>query len=258
MSLPPPPQPLGGGPMMDGSQFTDVASFDDGLTFGTLPDQGQPDHAMAYDFQTWADFSTSGPWDGSPSDWPWQILNDDMGSGMHNAYPQQHTMNPKYVGGSGQSSTALTQSNDNMTGAAAVANPDQPGSSGSSDDENENEAEIIPRLAARFGTLRVSADGRLRYYGSASNHHFLGGNSVDRDRNMTNVHDLQRETLIALENAQLDRPVPPSLEEHLIDVFFEWYNPCHMIVDRPTFELGRARGVDGQDAFCSQSLIAAM
>lgn len=193
-----------------------VAPYDDSLMYTAIPEECQQNPTMTYDFQTWADFTTIEPWDGSPSDWPWQILNNPI---------------------------------------VEINLPAElPASNVSSDDEGD--PSIVPRLAARFGSLRVSHDGSLRYYGTASNHHFLG-KPVHSDLD-DKAHDIERECAIALETAQLDREVPVDLQEHLIDLFFKWHNTSHSIVDRATFETARAQENGDKLAFYSQSLVAVM
>ncbi|KAK5060167.1 hypothetical protein LTR84_010051 [Exophiala bonariae] len=191
-----------------------IALLDDSLMYTAIPEDCQQNSTMTYDFQTWADFTTIGLWDGSPSDWPWQILNNPIAE-------------------------------MNLPTELPVSNV-------SSDDEGD--ANIVPRLAARFGSLRVSHDGSLRYYGSASNHHFLG-KPVHSDLD-DKAHDIERECAIALETAQLDREVPFDLQEHLIDLFFKWHNTSHSTVDRATFESARLQENGGKLGFCSQSLVS--
>lgn len=217
-----------------------VAPSDDFLMYNTMPAECQHDPTMMYDFQTWADLSTLEPWDGSPSDWPWQILNNptvDVASYNPLEQPQfgpQHTL----------------ATNQGMMDASG----DNVASNGSSDDEGETS--IVPRLAARFGSLRVSHDGSLRYYGTASNYHFLG-NPVHSDLNIK-AHDIEKDSALALENAHLDREVPSDLQEDLIDLYFKWHNSVHCTVDRDIFDATRAHGSEDRSAFVSQSLIAVM
>lgn len=193
-----------------------MAPYDDSLVYAAMPVDHQADLNMSYDFQTWADFSTMGPWEESPSDWPWQILNNPT-VGMN--LPQE-----------------------------------LPPSNGSSDDEGDTS--IVPHLAARFGSLCLSHDGSLRYYGTASNHHFLG-KPLHRDLDHK-AHDIDQECAIALENALLDQIVPLDLQEHLIDLFFKWHNTSHCTVDRASFEDAHEQEVGQKSAFRSQALVAVM
>lgn len=189
------------------------------------------DPNAGFDMPNWMDLSAPQIWDGSPSDWPWEVLND------FSVFPAFTTSEPSSVFQPGNISQ-----NDGL------------GSSGTSDDEGEEG--IISYLAARFGSLRRAPDGRLRYYGTASNHHFL--KNFGQHENQIGIQDVQEVASAALENARLGQEVPSSLEIHLIELFFVWHNPCHSTVDRSMFETVRAHGSDGQSDFCSQSLIATM
>lgn len=205
-----------------------------------MTDQTQPVLAMSSDPQSWTDFSTLEPWSASPSDWPWQILNDStVDMTMQQSFYQAQL---------GQ----LNATTDNS--ATANLPPDLPASSGTSDDEEDTA--IVPHLAARFGSLRIGHDGRLRYFGTASNNHFLTNPSHGEPD--FRWQDLERESTEALENAGLDREVPSELQEHLLGLFFQWHNPGHDIVDRTMFEAARANENGDRPAFWSPSLTAIM
>ncbi|KUJ19527.1 uncharacterized protein LY89DRAFT_613222 [Mollisia scopiformis] len=183
-----------------------------------------------FDMQTWTDLSAPQMWAGSPSDWPWQVLND------FSAFP----------------TFTASQLSPSFHVEAVSRNGEGVDASGSSDDEGEEA--MIPHLAARFGSLHRAPDGRLRYYGTLSNHHFL--KSFSQYWSRFEDRDPEKIASVALENARLDQEVPSSLKNHLIELFFEWHNPCHSAVDRPMFETARAHRSDFQSDFCSQSLIA--
>lgn len=194
-------------------------------------DFSQTDPNVGLQMQNWTDIPALQPWDGSPSDWTWQVLND-------------FTVFPTNT--ASQLSPGLQPGNP--------AQHDGLGSSGTSDDEGEEG--IIPSFAARFGSLRRTPDGRLRYFGTASNRHFL--KDFDQHQNYIDAEGLHQAAATALENAQLDQEVPSALENHLIELFFAWHNPCHLTVSRPVFETALARAADGQSEYCSRSLVAAM
>ncbi|OQU97220.1 Fungal specific transcription factor domain-containing protein isoform 2 [Cladophialophora immunda] len=202
----------------ENAQFAGGAPIAQDVAFNALPVEGQSDPSMA---------STCRAGQISPRRIP--------GTGVRRT-------------GHGNSSTIFRASPWN------VNSNDQLGSDSTSEDELETD--IVPRLAARFGSLRVGADGRVRYYGSAANHHFLA-NSTRREE-MVDAQEMRREALIALENAELDLEVPEALEAHLLDLFFKWHNPGHLTVDRAMFEAARTEGIHGQSTYCSQALIAAM
>lgn len=210
------------------------------MTYLGMTDQAQPAISISSDPQSWTDFSTLEPWSASPSDWPWQILNDStMDMAMQQSFYQPQL---------GQLNTPA----DTLPTANLPA--DLPASSGTSDDEEDTS--IVPHLAARFGSLRIGHDGRLRYFGTASNNHFLTNPSHGEPD--FEWQDLERESMEALENAGLDREVPLDLQEHLLGLFFQWHNPGHDIVDRTMFETARAKENGNRPAFWSPSLTAIM
>lgn len=202
---------------------------------GDLTMQAQPLNA-----QSWPDLPVSEGWEGSPSDWSWQVLNDFSGFPSVN----YNMMNESFM--------SFPVPNVNQQGEDL--NGDQGDSSSTSDDEAE--IDIVPRLAARLGGLRPAEDGRLRYYGTASNHHFLGNASLQV--RTFDVKEMQRNAAIALKNAQLDQEVPVELQDHFLKLFFTWHNPCHSTIDKTTFMNSLQRSPDVQTEYCSPSLIAAM
>lgn len=211
--------------------LAEATSYNGNLVISTGEVPWTSDQSADFDMLNWNEFLSTSSWDGSPSDWPWQILNDC--SGLSN-FPIDQPTGP------------IQRSIDTQN--------DQVGSGSSSDDEVE--ADIVPRLAARFGSLRVSADGVLRYYGVASNYHFLNG--FRHAECKMDIEDINESARTALENAQVDDEPPLSLQNHLIELYFAWHNPSHSTVDRMMFELSRTREGLEQRAYCSQSLINAM
>lgn len=195
-------------------------------------DLSWPAEATDFDMQNWTDFFTAPTWDGSPSDWPWLMLNDFPGA-------------PSFSDGQ------PLPTPQRSTGAQNEASR-----SASTSEDDEIEADIVPRLAARFGSLRLGADGQLRYYGTASNYHFLSGSRHAEYR--VDTEDVDRAACTALENAQLEGEAPLTLQNHLIELFFTWHNPSHGIVDRTMFEMARTQDSVNQRAYCSKSLINAM
>jgi hypothetical protein len=221
-------------------QIPNISPPQGALETQTLTANNGPLQQNPLSTQSLVDFGTSDTWEASPSDWSWQILNEfSTFSSMNYALASDSFMIDPTSG-------ANQQGNE--------LHNDQPGSTSTSDDEAE--IDIVPRLAARLGGLRPAEDGRLRYYGAASNHHFLG-NSSFRPSGL-DVQEMQRSAAIALKNAQLDQEVPSSLQDHFIKLFFTWHNPCHTTVDRAMFATMLAQSPDIQTEYCSPSLIAAM
>ena len=197
-----------------------------------------PSAQNALEAQNWVDFSSSEPWERSPADWSWQMLNDFSGLSSFN-----------------YALTAETFMIDPSAPANETRNDVRNESASSSDEEAEND--IVPGLAARLGSLCVANDGRLRYYGTASNVHFLTSSSLNRG-SVFDVQEMQKNASVALENAHLDQDIPTALRDHFIELFFQWHNPAHTTIDRPLFEAALPQHGDGQGEWCSQSLVAVM
>jgi hypothetical protein len=217
--------------------FPDVALYDEGLAMSTVQDAsviGLPwaqTQDTDLDVQNWSELFTSSSWEESPSDWSWQVLNDFSGFPPFTVDPPPGSIQPE-----------------------TEDRPENLGSGNTSEDEVETD--IVPRLAARFGSLRVAADGQLRYYGTASNYHFLTG--FRHSECKIDVEDVHRAMRSALENAQLDEEAPLALQNHLLDLFFNWHNPSHCTVDRTMFETARTQDSKYHRAYCSPSLVNAM
>ncbi|KAJ9613258.1 hypothetical protein H2200_003200 [Cladophialophora chaetospira] len=216
-----------------------ISSGGDISTLSQVPLGGPVNHDPAFDLVDWSSVPVSDPWELSPSDWPWQIL-----SGLDPSDNLAMTKEPLAP----DQAPAVIQRRNDLSGELIESNETS---------EDEGDTEIVPRLAARIGFLHVAEDGRLRYYGTASNYHFLLGHR-DLLENDHTFQDTKREALLALENAKLDREVPAALEERLLEHFFKWHNPCHLTVDKVMFEAARSKDVSGQGTFCAQSLVAAM
>ena len=108
----------------------------------------------------------------------------------------------------------------------------------SSDDEAD--AELINDLSARLGSLRVAPDGRLRYYGTATNLHLLEHHPAQED--ITEIRNVRQDGKQILDAAGVGREVDPSFEQHLIDLYFTWHDPCFHIVDREMYESAKSLG----------------
>ncbi|KAI7498850.1 hypothetical protein KC357_g256 [Hortaea werneckii] len=106
-----------------------------------------------------------------------------------------------------------------------------------SDEEDEENQDIVNQIAARFGSLQLAPDGKLRYLGTPANFHLFGnGRSV---AGTTNARSQRLEGKRLLHNLELDQVVDPSLENHLIKIYFAWHNASHAVIDESTFWLAR-------------------
>ncbi|KAH0187527.1 hypothetical protein KCV03_g5612, partial [Aureobasidium melanogenum] len=103
--------------------------------------------------------------------------------------------------------------------------------------EEEN-TELVNQLSARLGSLRLAPDGKLRYFGTASNLHLIDNQSKFGENFMLHTPsriNVQR----LLEVADLSQTVDIQLEDHLLRLFFTWHNPSSYIVDEEVFYMAR-------------------
>jgi hypothetical protein len=210
-------------------------------TLRQIPHGGQASQTTPFDLVDWTEFTAFEPLELSPSDWPWQILSGSSGDPSSNHAVARDPLTLDQL--------PAVQCRDDLPGGLPESNETS---------EDDGDTDIAPGLAARLGSLHVATDGRLRFYGTASNYHFLLGTRDLLPPNDHTFQDTKRDALLALENAKLDREVPVALEDRLIELFFIWHNPCHVTVDKAAFEVARTQDRNGQGTFCSQSLVAAM
>jgi hypothetical protein len=93
---------------------------------------------------------------------------------------------------------------------------------------------LVDQITGRRGRMSVSDGGQLRWYGATSNRtlslegmHMLGRRSQK---------DLNARCLDALAQGRMDhRLIDPSLEDHLIDMYFAWHDPFFPIIDKDAF-----------------------
>ncbi|KAI7628441.1 hypothetical protein KC319_g17179, partial [Hortaea werneckii] len=98
-----------------------------------------------------------------------------------------------------------------------------------SDEEDEENQDIVNQIAARFGSLQLAPDGKLRYLGTPANFHLFGtGRSVAAT---TNARSQRLEGKRLLHRLELDQAIDPSLENHLIKIYFAWHNASHAVID---------------------------
>lgn len=116
-----------------------------------------------------------------------------------------------------------------------TAHQPEDNTSNSGDEEN---TELVNQLSARLGSLRLAPDGKLRYFGTASNLHLIDNQSKSGENFM--LHTPSRVNIQRLlEVADLSQAVDMQLEDHLLRLFFTWHNPSSYIVDEEVFYMAR-------------------
>lgn len=125
---------------------------------------------------------------------------------------------------------------------------------------DEAEREVIEQLSSRMGTLKLASDGHLRFYGPTSNLNLVDVAITSKQRPGPDVRSVRHDGQELLNHLRIGQYVEPSLESHLIDLYFTWQNPSLYIVDREMFTLARAKWRDELDdtPFYSEVLTNAM
>lgn len=125
---------------------------------------------------------------------------------------------------------------------------------------DEAEREVIEQLSSRMGTLKLAGDGHLRFYGPTSNLNLVDVTITSKQRPGPDVRSVRHDGQELLNHLRIGQHVEPSLESHLIDLYFTWQNPSLYIVDREMFTLARAKWRDELDdtPFYSEVLTNAM
>ncbi|GIC94512.1 MFS transporter/fungal specific transcription factor domain-containing protein [Aspergillus udagawae] len=104
--------------------------------------------------------------------------------------------------------------------------------------EEEDDDEVTNQLSCRLGRLQVTHDGQLRYFGSTSNLTLLDVLVGVAPSGLTST---QRETQQIIENAELSLPVDEEFEQHLLQLYFTWQDPCLHVVSEEIFWRSRAQ-----------------
>ncbi|CAD0106101.1 unnamed protein product [Aureobasidium uvarum] len=108
---------------------------------------------------------------------------------------------------------------------------------------DEENTELVNQLSARLGSLRLAPDGKLRYFGTASNLHLIENHNKSGENFM--LHTPSRVNMQRLlEVADLSQVVDIQLEDHLLRLFFTWHNPSSYIVDEEVFYMARQSWFD--------------
>ena len=97
---------------------------------------------------------------------------------------------------------------------------------------------LLDQLSGRLGSLQIAEDGQLRFYGATSNLHILhnGPLSLSRSR----FRSPSEEGADLLRGAGVGHFVDPSIEEHLLKLYFTWEEPSIHVVEETVFWRERA------------------
>ena len=127
-----------------------------------------------------------------------------------------------------------------------------------SQQHDDADPDIVNQIAARFGSLQLAPDGKLRYFGTPANAHVLNSNRLWTPS--TAQRTLKSDGARLLRSAELDLEVEKEFEEHLTKVFFSWHNSCHPVVDEAMYWSSKNQRGDNEESsgFSSEVLTNAM
>lgn len=131
-------------------------------------------------------------------------------------------------------------------------------SDGSVDSDDEGRDDVIKQISERMGSLQLSEDGELRYFGATSNLNLLDDEShVDQWHEGDSIR-MRGQALIDL--AGLGQEIDSALIDHLISLYFAWQDPSFHVVDRQVYEQERRKYAtgNGDSTFYSETLTNTM
>ena len=157
-------------------------------------------------------------WDDIVSpDWPWMTL-----------FPTEYDMAPngEPVAGTTRPTPNLLSKTITAAGANVLGN-------GESSNDDEADQELVGQIAARFGSLHVAPDGKLRYFGTPTNLHLFSSNKYNAQ--ISNPRSMKVDGARLLRNADLEQNIDTEVESHLIELYFSWHNSCHPVIDKSMY-----------------------
>lgn len=182
-------------------------------------------------------------WDNCSPEWPWLHIDGNLGPEL--------LVEPDLIGNASLFAPVARDAEAwNLTHALHNGSDMSP--------EDEEESDLVKQLSERLGSLRLAPDGKLRYFGTASNVHLLDSKRY-RDE-LSNIRSTRHNGKRLLKNAEVDQFVEPAFEDHLLELFFTWHNSCYPIVDKDMYYAARKAWLNGDDhnSYYSEVLTNAM
>jgi hypothetical protein len=84
-----------------------------------------------------------------------------------------------------------------------------------------------------MGSLQIAEDGQLRFYGATSNLHILHNGPLSLSRSKFRSPNEQGADLLL--GAGVGHFVDPSIEDHLLKLYFTWEEPSIHVVEEAVF-----------------------
>ncbi|OAP65610.1 hypothetical protein AYL99_01582 [Fonsecaea erecta] len=124
--------------------------------------------------------------------------------------------------------------------------------------DDEGSDGVINEISERMGTLQVTDDGELRYFGATSNLPLRDDTATFTQSAESTIARNRGQRL--LEAAGLSQHVDEALEDHLTNLYFTWQDPTFHVVDRDLYKQVRRshRSRPGRSSYLSETLINAM
>ncbi|PYI11291.1 fungal-specific transcription factor [Aspergillus sclerotiicarbonarius CBS 121057] len=109
-----------------------------------------------------------------------------------------------------------------------------------SGEEDEAEKDVIEQISHRIGTLKIAGDGHLRFYGATSNLNLVDV-SATQQRQRPDARTVRHDGQDILNHLRVGQPVDPTLEDHLVELYFTWQNPSTYVVDKDMYMDARTK-----------------
>ncbi|RAL15830.1 transcription factor domain-containing protein [Aspergillus homomorphus CBS 101889] len=108
-----------------------------------------------------------------------------------------------------------------------------------SGEEDEAEKDVIEQISHRIGTLKLSGDGHLRFFGATSNLNLVDV-SATQQHQRPDARTVRHDGQDILNHLRVGQPVSQALEDHLVELYFTWQNPSTYVVDKEMYLSARS------------------
>ncbi|KAI1622637.1 hypothetical protein EDD37DRAFT_611051 [Exophiala viscosa] len=123
--------------------------------------------------------------------------------------------------------------------------------------EDSVDDELTTKLTCRYGSLKITDNGQLRYYGVTSNLHMMGDEIASVFQ--PTVRNPRKDAEEVLRQTGYDWEPDPVLENHLLNLYFAWHHPIMQEMERDLFFREREAFMNDQEtSFYSPALENAM
>lgn len=119
------------------------------------------------------------------------------------------------------------------------------------EESSSGDRDPVSEITGLLGSLNMSTDGQLHYFGSQSSYHLVRSRMTEDATKPT--ASPQEQGLAAVEQLGHHVSISQELEAHLLDLYWRWSNPWNYIVHKETFlkDYHERRGV-----YCTPLLLS--